>query len=148
MRQGGRLALAKGHATRLIEQAAQAGDHVALLSFGGSGVELLVPPSPARAAISTRVRKLGGGGGTPLSACLLEAGRLLHRAQGRKGLASSENCWLWLLTDGRTLEQPSAPEAAGHIVIIDFEQSSPGIGRCAAWARQWGAEHRRAESPT
>lgn len=46
MRQGGRLAWAKGYAARLIEQAARAGDEVALLSFGGQGVELLLPPAP------------------------------------------------------------------------------------------------------
>lgn len=146
MRQGGRLAMAKGYATRLIEQAAQAGDHVALLRFGGSGVELLLPPSPARVAASTRVRKLGGGGGTPLVECLREAERLLQRAQRRDGLLSEENSWLWLLTDGRTLERPTAPAAAGHIVIIDFDQSARPIGRCGTWARQWSAEHRLAAS--
>jgi len=144
MRRGGRLALAKGYAARLVEQAARAGDHVALLSFGGKGVELLLPPSPARAAISTRVRSLGGGGGTPLTACLREAERVLQQARRRDGLLSSDNCWLWLLTDGRTLEQPTAPATAGNIVIVDFESAARPLGRCAAWARQWGAEHRPA----
>ena len=51
MRQGGRLALAKGFAACLIEKAARAGDDVALLSFGGRGVELLVPPGPDRKSV-------------------------------------------------------------------------------------------------
>lgn len=139
MRQGGRLAKAKGYAARLIEQAARAGDHVALLCFGGQGVELLLPPGPARAAGSARVRPVGGGGGTPLSACLAEAERLLRMAQRQRGTGGT-NC-LWLLTDGRTLEQPAAP-AAAHVVVVDFDDPLRPIGRCAAWAERWRAEHR------
>ncbi len=140
MRRGGRLAWAKGYAARLIEQAARAGEHVALLSFGGLGVQLLLPPGPARAAGSERVRPVGGGGGTPLSACLREAERLLRKVQHRRGAAGTD-C-LWLLTDGRTLEQPTAPAAAGHIVVVDFDDPLRPIGRCAAWAERWQAEHR------
>ncbi len=142
MRRGGRLARAKGYAARLIEQAAQAGDRVALISFGGAGVELLLPPSPARAAAGVRVRQLGGGGGTPLAASLREAQRLLQREQRRDGGRAGSHCWLWLLTDGRTLEQPAAPPAAGTLVIVDLESAARPLGRCAAWARQWGAELR------
>lgn len=143
MRAGGRLAKAKGYAARLIEQAARAGDHVALLCFGGQGVELLLPPGPARAAGSARVRPVGGGGGTPLSACLAEADRLLRHAQRKHGMGGvgGTNC-LWLLTDGRTLEQPSSPAAAGHIVVVDFDDPLRPIGRCTAWAERWRAEHR------
>ena len=101
MRRNGRLALAKGHAAFMIEQAARLGDDVALLRFGGQGVELLLPPGPARAAGSLRLRPLGGGGGTPLAEALVQADRLLQRALRRNGPAE---CWLWLLTDGRTLE--------------------------------------------
>jgi magnesium chelatase subunit ChlD-like protein len=141
MRAGGRLATAKGYAARLIGQAARAGDQVALLCFGGQGVELLLPPGPARAAGSARVRPLGGGGGTPLSACLAEAQRLLRNAWRQRGMGGT-NC-LWLLTDGRTLEQPAAPAAAAHIVVVDFDDPLRPIGRCAAWAERWHAEHRR-----
>lgn len=140
MRRGGRLAWAKGYAARLIEQAARAGDHVALLSFGGQGVQLLLPPGPARAAGRERVRPVGGGGGTPLSACLNEADRLLRKTQRQRGAAGGD-C-LWLLTDGRTLEQPSAPGSAGHIVVVDFDDPLRPLGRCAAWAERWQAEHR------
>lgn len=140
MQRGARLAKAKGYAARLIEQAARAGDHVALLSFGGLGVQLLLPPGPARAAGSERVRPVGGGGGTPLSACLREAERLLRQVQHRRGAAGMD-C-LWLLTDGRTLEQPTAPAAAGHIVVVDFDDPLRPLGRCAAWAERWRAEHR------
>lgn len=140
MRQGGRLAWAKGYAARLIEQAARAGDHVALLCFGGQGVELLLPPGPARTAGTARVRPLGGGGGTPLAACLGEAERLLRAVRRERG-ASAVSC-LWLLTDGRTLEQPAAPATATHVVVVDFDDPLRPVGRCAAWAARWRAEHR------
>ena len=141
MRQRGRLALAKGHAARLIEQAAQAGDQVALLSFGGQGVELLLAPRRARAASTLRVRTVGGGGGTPLAQALSEAERLLTQALRRHGPTET---WLWLLTDGRTLEQPTAPRAARHVVLIDFDSAAQPLGRCAAWAARWGAAYQRA----
>ena len=147
MRQGGRLALAKGHAARLIEQAARTGDDVGLLSFGGGGVELLVPPGPARAAGAARVRQCGGGGGTPLAQALTMATQLLTQAsrRGLQGQGRGSTC-LWLLTDGRTLEQPAPPQGATHTVIVDFDDPARAIGRCAAWAERWGAEHRLAHA--
>ena len=144
MRQRGRLALAKGHAAWLIEQAARVGDHVALLSFGGQGVELHLAPGHARAAGSARVRPLGGGGGTPLLHALAEADQVLHGVQRRNG---PSDAWLWLLTDGRTLEQPTAPRLAAHIVIVDFDEPARSIGRCADWAQRWGADHQLASQP-
>ncbi len=143
MRRRGRLALAKGHAAALIEQAARAGDPVGLLSFGGRGVELLLPLRRAHAAGSARVRSLGGGGGTPLTQALVQADRLLARALQRHGPVDT---WLWLLTDGRTLEQPDAPRAARHLVVVDFDDAPQAIGRCAAWAERWGALYRSAQT--
>ena len=139
MRQGGRLALAKGFAARLIEEAARMGDDVALLSFGGRGVELLVPPGPARAAGAARARQCGGGGGTPLAQALVVAQGLLTR---------SPYAALWLLTDGRTLEQPTAVQGTAQTVIVDFDDPTHQLGRCAAWAARWGAEHRLAPTST
>ena len=141
--QGGRLALAKGHAARLIEQAAHAGDHVGLLCFGGSGVQLVLPPGPARAAGAARARDCGGGGGTPLRQALTVANTLLGQARRR---GSSGPAWLWLLTDGRTLEKPPPPKGVEHAVVLDFDDRLPAIGRCASWAARWGAEYRLANA--
>jgi len=145
MRQGGRLALAKGFAARLIEEAARAGDDVALLSFGGRGVELLVLPGPARVAGAARVRQCGGGGGTPLAQALAVATQLLTQGMRRslQGQGGGTTC-LWLLTDGRTLEQPVAVQGSAHTVIVDFDDPKRPLGRCAAWVTRWGAEHRLA----
>lgn len=143
MRRGGRLALAKGHAAMLIEQAARAGDQVALLCFGGQGVQWLLAPRAARLAGCARVRALGGGGGTPMAEALHQAGLLLRRASRTGSTPAAARHCLWLLTDGRTLEQPAAPAAARQMVIVDFDAAPPPLGRCADWAARWGAEYRR-----
>jgi magnesium chelatase subunit ChlD-like protein len=135
MRQGGRLALAKGFAARLIEEVSRAGDDIALLIFGGRGVELLIPPGPARSSAIMRVRQCGGGGGTPLAQALAVTQGLLIKSQSAA---------VWLLTDGRTLEQPPAVQGAAHTIIVDFDDPKRGLGRCAALAKRWGAEYRLA----
>jgi magnesium chelatase subunit ChlD-like protein len=148
MRRGGRLAHAKGHALRLLEHAARTGDDAALLCFGGGRVQLVLPPArtqaQARSARHARVHALGGGGGTPLAQALAQADHLMRHAAQRQAAAE---CWLWLLTDGRTLEQPLPPRAARHIVIVDFDDPARPLGRCAAWAARWGAEHRPGTPP-
>lgn len=139
MQRSGRLAQAKGFAAQLIAEAARSGDRVALLAFGGQGVQLVLAPGPARAAGVERVRPLGGGGGTPLLAALHAAERLLRAQRGR--VAQS---WLWLLCDGRTRENPPRPQGAAQLLIVDFDDARRGAGRCAVWAAQWGAQYRRA----
>ncbi len=140
MQRGARIGQAKGFAARLIAQAARAGEHVALLAFGGQGVELLLPPGPARAAGAERVRPLASGGGTPLAAALDQAEALLQAAQRR---GQSQGACLWLLTDGRTRESPTAPRSAAQRVIVDFDDPLRPAGRCPAWAAAWGADYRR-----
>lgn len=167
MHQQGRLARAKGQVAAMLEQAARQGDDVAVLCFGGRGVELLIPPGPVRSAARHRLRPLGGGGGTPLAQALSEADRLLQAASRRCGAARATSTtrarhaaraaqgsghaqapafdgWLWLLSDGRTLEQPSPPRAARQVVIVDFDDPRIPLGRCAAWAAAWGARYLRA----
>lgn len=146
MRQGGRLAVAKGYAARLLEQAARAGDQAGLLVFSGAGVELLLAPGPARRAAAVRVLQCGGGGGTPLAQALEQAHRLLAQAH-RRSMATPEASWLWLLTDGRTLEAPAPPAGAANVVVVDFEERKRGLGRCAALAARWGADYHRALAP-
>lgn len=145
MRQSGRLARAKGFAARLIEDAARTGDQVGLLLFGGQGVACVLSPTQARRSALGRLRPLGGGGGTPLVAALRQAQThlLAHRRRHGQGQRL-----LWLLTDGRSLEQPAVPTAADHIVIVDFDNSARPLGRCRAWAQAWGAEWRQPSTST
>ncbi len=138
MHQRARLGQAKGYAAALIAQAARRGDAVALLAFGGQGVQLLLGPGPARASGVARVRPLGGGGGTPLVAVLAQAEQLCAQA-ARRGQES----WLWLLTDGRSSAQPPAPRMPQQRVLVDFDDPLRPAGHCAAWAERWGAQYRQ-----
>jgi magnesium chelatase subunit ChlD-like protein len=140
MRQGGRLALAKGFVARLIDDAARTGDQVGLLTFGGQGVQRVLAPAQARRSALGPLLPLGGGGGTPLAAALRQAQTELLSYRRRH---AAGRCLLWLLTDGRSLEQPAAPGAADQIVIVDFDDPLRPLGRCRAWAQTWGAEWRQ-----
>jgi magnesium chelatase subunit ChlD-like protein len=145
MRQGGRLARAKGYAANVLEHAARAGDHVALLCFGGQGVEVLVPPGPARRAAAVRVQQRGGGGGTPMAQAMAAADNLMAQHRRVRGTLGSANTVLWLLTDGRTLDQPRTPQGADQLVVVDFDDAKVKVGRCADWAVRWGAEYRHGD---
>lgn len=114
MRQGGRLARVKNYSACLIEQA-------------------------TRAARSARARPVSGGG-TPLAVCLKEAERILC-VTTRQRVRDQDTC-LWLFTAGCTFERPDLRQAAGHIVVVDFDNPLRSIGRCAAWAECWHGEHR------
>lgn len=137
MRQGGRLGLAKAYAARLVDDATRVGDQVAIMHFGGQGVQVLKAPGPARRAAIARIQALGGGGGTPIASCMQAAQALLHHYRLRHGPSQRT---LWLLTDGRSTERPIAPAAADHLVIVNFDDPFRPLGRCAAWAQNWGAE--------
>lgn len=136
MRRGGALEQAKGLAAALITQAKRQGDDVALLGFGGQGVQLLLSPQTARLAAVAHIRPLGGGGGTPLADCMQQAQRLLLTRQRQQQGAQSA---LWLLTDGRSLQVPQRPRLATQAVIVDFDDPLHPVGRCAHWAQTWRA---------
>lgn len=136
MRRGGALSHAKGLAAALVAQAKRQDDDVALLGFGGQGVQLLLPPGAARLAGVARIRPLGGGGGTPLMDCMQHAQRLLLARQRQQQGARSV---FWLLTDGRSLHEPERPRLATQAVIVDFGDPLHPVGRCAAWGQRWQA---------
>ena len=144
MRQGTRLARAKGYAAMLVQQAARAGAQVGVLCFGGQGVEVLLPPGPARRAGAVRVQQRGGGGGTPLAQALAAAESVLHQHRRVRGASGGVRTVLWLLTDGRTVEQPPIPRGVQQVVLVDFDDPMRPVGRCAEWAQRWGAQYRRA----
>lgn len=144
MRHGGRLAAAKAYAARLVHEATRAGAQVALLLLGGQGVQWLQGAAPARRAAIAPLSRVGGGGGTPLAEGLREAQRSLHAHRRRHGGARHT---LWLLTDGRSLEQPERPAAADRVVIVDFDDRTRPLGRCRVWAQHWGAELRQPPTP-
>ncbi|QYZ69300.1 magnesium chelatase subunit D [Neotabrizicola shimadae] len=91
-----RLAEAKGAVEMLLAQAYSRRDHVALLTFRGTGADLLLPPSRSLVQARQRLRGLPGGGGTPLASGLELALDTATRARGR-GMTPT----IAVLTDGK-----------------------------------------------
>lgn len=90
-----RLAEAKGAVELLLADCYIRRDQVALISFGGRGAELVLPPTRSLARAKRNLADLAGGGGTPLAAGL-EAASSLAEAVRCKGQIPN----LVLLTDG------------------------------------------------
>ncbi|MFZ9949609.1 MAG: VWA domain-containing protein, partial [Gemmobacter sp.] len=91
-----RLAEAKGAVELLLGQAYARRDHVALVSFRGTGAEVTLPPTRSLVQTKRRLQGLPGGGGTPLAAGLRAALGLATLARA-KGMTPT----IALLTDGR-----------------------------------------------
>jgi len=91
-----RLAETKGAVELLLAQAYSRRDHVALVSFRGTGAELMLPPTRSLVQTKRRLAGLPGGGGTPLAAGLKLAFEVAAQARAR-GMTPT----VALLTDGR-----------------------------------------------
>lgn len=101
-----RLAEAKGAVELLLAEAYARRDHVALISFRGTGAELLLPPTRSLVQTKRRLAALPGGGGTPLAAGLRLGLETAETAE-RRGLSPV----LVILTDGRS---NIALDGSGH----------------------------------
>ncbi|MFM0340138.1 vWA domain-containing protein [Paraburkholderia fungorum] len=133
---GQRLALAKGLLIALFDRASAARAEAALVCFGGAGAELRFGPAVPRWWNERWLRPVGGGGGTPLASGVSTAAQLLERCARRK---PAQQRWLWILTDGRSSDQPGRPLDADEIVFVDFEREAIRLGRCEMLADAWGA---------
>src|SRR5262249_11408121 len=100
-------------------------------------------PTLARPMTSRHVEKwlqpIRGAGATPFAGGVAAASNLLTRAARER---PQQTRWLWLLTDGRTLEVPPRPGAADNAVIVDCDQRRIRLSQCRALARQWNADYR------
>lgn len=107
-----RLAEAKGAVELLLADCYVRRDEVALLSFGGRGVELLLPPTRSLTRAKRCLAGLPGGGGTPLAEAL-EHAATLATAMKRKHQTPT----IVVLTDGRpniARDGSRGREAAAH----------------------------------
>ncbi|CAD6554661.1 VWA domain-containing protein [Paraburkholderia sabiae] len=136
MMAGERLALAKGILLALFERARAARCEVALVCFGGNRADVRFGPAVPRWLNERWIAPVGGGGGTPFQSGIDTASDLLLMAARRQ---PAQQRWLWVLSDGRSSEAPLRPATADEVVFVDFEQGQLSVGRCAAWAREWGA---------
>lgn len=124
-----RLAEAKGAVELMLAEAYARRDHVALISFRGTGAELLLPPTRSLVQTKRRLAALPGGGGTPLAAGLRIALELALVSRGR-GLSPT----VAILTDGRANialdgrpDRPAAAEDARAMARALRAQDTPAI---------------------
>lgn len=134
------LALAKGLLLQLIGMAHKQRAEIAIVSYAGKSAKVLVRTTSARPMTSAHadrwLQPVRGGGGTPFSKGVVAATNLL--AQGKPG----QQRWLWLLTDGRTMESPLRPSVADVAVVVDCERNRIRLNGCLALAKRWGADYR------
>ena len=152
----GRMAASKGAVLSLLLDAYVKRDQVSLVSFRGTGAQVLVEPTSSIETAERRLRELPVGGRTPLAAGLVRVSELLRRVvivvtdgRGNVGLegrvsraASAEAVQVagqlarddrvtWVIVD----TEPAGPMARGHSVEL----------AAALGARRFAIEELRAD---
>ncbi len=142
MRSGKQLALAQGALQHLHQRAYQQRAKIALITYAGHTAVVRVHPTNARPFNATQLRNglpaLQAGGGTPFSAGITTADTLLAAQRRRE---PQQQCWLWLLSDGRSNELPARPAHADIVRVIDCEQQRIALNRCRTLAQHWQADY-------
>jgi magnesium chelatase subunit ChlD-like protein len=137
------LALAQGALQHLHQRAYQQRADIALITYAGDTTTVRVHPAAARPFNALRINDwlpaLHGGGGTPFTHGVATADTLLAQHKHRK---PEQQCWLWLLSDGRSNEMPLRPQHADELLIIDCEQQRIALNRCRKIADYWQADYR------
>ncbi|MCC5034382.1 putative cobaltochelatase [Streptomyces sp. WAC 00631] len=163
-----RMSAVKGAVLSLLLDAYQRRDKVGLVTFRGTGAELVLPPTSSVDAAAARLESLPTGGRTPLAAGLLRAREVLRVERLRD---ASRRPLLVVVTDGRATAARSAgaggrggtgdgaragraadpftPVArAAHLlaaegtasVVVDCESGPVRLGLAGELARRLGAE--------
>jgi magnesium chelatase subunit D len=133
-----RMAAVKGAVLSLLLDAYQRRDKVGLISFRGSGAEVLLPPTSSVDAAARRLSSLPTGGRTPLAAGLLEARATLTRERLRD---PQRRPLLVVVTDGRNTGSGQPARAAALLrhdrtaaVVVDCESGPVRLGLAAELA--------------
>ncbi|MBA9004062.1 putative cobaltochelatase [Thermomonospora cellulosilytica] len=142
-----RMRAVKGAVLSLLLDAYQRRDKVGLITFRGTGAELVLPPTSSVEAGARRLERLATGGRTPLAAGLLRAAEVLRverlRDPARRPL-------LVTVTDGRNTHGPDPARAAALLrgvaaVVVDCESGPVRLGLAGRLADRMGAQAVRLE---
>jgi magnesium chelatase subunit D len=146
-----RMAAVSGAVLSLLRDAYQRRDKVGLLTFRGTGAEVVLPPTSSVPTAQARLSALRTGGRTPLADGLLRARRLVAAERLRD---PRRRALLVVLTDGRATvaARPGndpvqdACRAAGLLaadgiatVVVDCEAGPVRLGLAARVAAAAGA---------
>ena len=155
----GRMAASKGAVLSLLLDAYVKRDQVSLVSFRGTGAQVLVEPTSSIETAERRLRELPVGGRTPLAAGLVRVSELLRRALLRDPALRP---LVIVVTDGRgnvglegrvsRAASAEAVQVAGQLarddrvtwVIVDTEPAGPmarghSVELAAALGARWFA---------
>ncbi|MDB6060126.1 MAG: von willebrand factor type a [Verrucomicrobiaceae bacterium] len=142
MRAANQLALAQGALRHLHQRAYQQRADIALISYAGEQAITRIYPTAARPFntlhINAWLPALQAGGGTPFARGVTAADALIAQRKYRK---PEQQCWLWLLSDGRSNEMPERPAHADVLMVIDCEQQRIALNRCKKIADYWQADY-------
>jgi magnesium chelatase subunit D len=138
-----RMRAVKGAVLSLLLDAYQRRDKVGLVTFRGTGAELVLPPTSSVEAAARRLASLATGGRTPLAAGLAQAARVLAAERLRD---PRRRALLVVVTDGRAtsgsdadLARAVALLAGTASVVVDCEASVLRLGLAERLAVQLGA---------
>ncbi|MGH4015753.1 MAG: magnesium chelatase subunit D family protein [Pseudonocardiaceae bacterium] len=140
-----RMSAVSGAVLALLLDAYQRRDKVGLVSFRGSGAEVVLPPTCAVDAAAARLRALRTGGRTPLADGLLRSARVLAAERLRD---PARRALLVVLTDGRATHGglDNALDAAGLLrrdgvasIVVDCESGPVRLGLANRLAVAMGA---------
>ncbi|TNY36898.1 putative cobaltochelatase [Thermomonospora catenispora] len=142
-----RMRAVKGAVLSLLLDAYQRRDKVGLITFRGTGAELVLPPTSSVEAGARRLRRLTTGGRTPLAAGLRRAAEVLRAERLRD---PARRPLLVLVTDGRATHGPDPERAAALLrgvaaVVVDCESGPVRLGLAGRLAARLDAEAVRLE---